>query len=270
MINQMKRIRSLVKESNPHIHSITNPISINQCANAVLSVGARPVMAEHPEEVAGITRSANALMVNLGNITDVRLQSIRISVQTAKENGIPFVLDVVGVACSELRRKFAYEITEKCTPDIIKGNYSEINALYNSAYTSSGVDSDPTLDREYISKISAELAKKYNSVILASGKTDIITDGKRIIYVHNGTSQLASVTGTGCMLGALCACFLSAERNLYSSVCACAFMGICGELSETNKGSGSFMINLMDRLSTLSDEDIINNLKTEEVKIEEI
>ena len=82
-------IRKNVMEKNPLIHCITNPISINQCANGVLAVGARPTMAEHPEEVAEITQAADALVLNIANITDARMRSIKISAKTAQANNIP-------------------------------------------------------------------------------------------------------------------------------------------------------------------------------------
>lgn len=86
----MKRI-----QNEPLIHCITNPISINQCANVVLAVGARPIMAEHPEEVAEITEMAKALLLNLGNITDVRMKSMMISAKVARGKQIPTVIDAV-------------------------------------------------------------------------------------------------------------------------------------------------------------------------------
>ncbi|MBQ8766394.1 MAG: hydroxyethylthiazole kinase [Clostridia bacterium] len=267
MIN---KIRALVKDNNPLIHCITNPISINQCANTVLSVGARPIMAEHPKEVSEITKTTDALMLNIGNITDVRMESITISAKTAVENNIPFVFDVVGVACSEMRRKFATDLIEKYPPSIVKGNYSEIKALCSYDYKSAGVDSDGELNIESISKEALNLAQKYNCIVLASGKTDIVTDGQRLVYVKNGTSQLARITGTGCMLGALCAVYLSANKDIHSAITACVVLGICGELSRTEKGNGTFMVNLMDILSTLTDNDINKYIKTEDVKIEEL
>lgn len=267
MIN---KIRSSVKELCPLIHCITNPISINQCANTILAVGARPIMAEHPKEVREITNTAQALMLNLGNITDVRIQSMQISSAAAKENKIPFVIDIVGVSCSAFRRKFACELIEKHQPMVIKGNYSEINALYNSAYKSAGVDAESCLDVDFISKAAIELACKYNTIVLASGKTDIVTDGRRLVHIKNGTSQLATITGTGCMLGALCACYLSVDRDISAIIAACAVLGICGELSETEKGSGSFTVNLIDKLSTLTEDDIKSYLNLEETEIESI
>ncbi|MBP1553351.1 MAG: hydroxyethylthiazole kinase, partial [Oscillospiraceae bacterium] len=145
MIHQINEIRKKTVDKNPLIHCITNPISINQCANGVLGVGARPMMAEHPLEVAEITQTADALVLNIANITDARMQSAKISAQTAQNNNIPFITDAVGVSCSALRRKFVNDFLESFTPTAIKGNYSEIYALFNDSYNSAGVDADENL-----------------------------------------------------------------------------------------------------------------------------
>lgn len=286
-------IRSKVKECHPLIHCITNPISIHQCANAILAVGARPMMAEHPKEVREITQSADALLLNLGNITDARMESMLISAKAAKQKGIPIVLDAVGVACSALRREFAAELLKLVTPTVIKGNYSEINALFYETYRSAGVDADASLEPDSVSRTAAALAEAKQTVILVSGETDIITDGKRLVYVNNGTPQLATVTGTGCMLGALCATYLSANEStaavvhdvqstesgrlleskasiMDAAISACAVLGICGELAKTEAGSGSFMMRLMDALSVLKDTELEAYLKTEEREIEKV
>ena len=109
-MKKLHEIRDDVQHKHPLIHCITNPISINQCANAILAVGARPIMAEHPLEVREITKTADALLCNLGNITDARMESIKIALITAKEKEIPTVIDAVGIACSELRRNFLSEL----------------------------------------------------------------------------------------------------------------------------------------------------------------
>lgn len=266
----LNEIRKSVKETRPLIHCITNPISINQCANAALAVGTRPIMAEHPDEVREITRTAAALMLNLGNITDARMKSMMISAKTARESDIPFVLDLVGIACSSLRRRFVHELTASARPTVMKGNYSEIRALYDSGYSSAGVDADTSSDIGEIARISTELSGQYGCIILASGKTDIVADGSRIIYAKNGCAQLGGITGTGCVLGALCACFLSASRDIRATVTACVTLGICGELAATKCGSGTFALELTDKLSTLCDCDIEKHMKTEEKEIEKL
>ena len=255
-MQQISDITNSVKQNAPLIHCITNPISINQCANAILCTGARPMMAEHPEEAAVITKTAGAVMLNMGNITDVRKQSMLISAQTAKENNIKFVLDVCGAACLPTRREYALSLISTALPTIIKGNYSEITALAREDYSSSGVDADTALSLETVTQTAKALAQKLGTVILASGGTDIITDGENTALVHNGTKQLGTVTGTGCMQGALCAAFLSAANGFDAAVSACAVFGICGQLAQTDKGAGSFMTNLLDALSTVTDEQI--------------
>ncbi|MBQ4145040.1 MAG: hydroxyethylthiazole kinase [Clostridia bacterium] len=264
MADKICRIINSLKAKNPLIHCITNPISINQCANAILSVGARPIMAEHPKEVCEITSSSEALMLNTGNITDARMDSIYLSIETATEKGIPVLLDVVGIACSTFRRKFVLGMLDTFMPSVIKGNYSEIKALYDEQYFSSGVDAEPSIDTDAISKTAIHLANKYKTVILATGKTDVITDGIRTLYVKNGTPSLASVTGSGCMLGSLCTAFMTSASPLEAAVSACCYFGICGELSETDKGNGSFMVNLMDKISTLERKELLIHKNVEE------
>ncbi len=254
----------------PLIHCITNPISINQCANAVLAVGAKPIMAEHPKEVKEITKTADALMLNIGNITDPRMEAMPISLREAVKKNIPVVLDIVGLACSSLRKSFVNKLLKEAMPTVIKGNYSEIFALYNEEYSSSGVDADSTLSSEDTEKAAVFLAKKYNTIILATGKKDIITNGRRLVYIKNGTEQLSSVTGTGCMLGALCAAYLTMDNYFDAVVYACAALSISGEQSETLAGNASFMQGLMNRLSTITKADIQAYMKAEEKKIDEV
>ena len=261
-------IRKTVNKTQPLIHCITNPISINQCANGILAIGARPIMAEHPQEAAEITRSAQALMENLGNITDIRMESMLISAQTAKEQNIPFLLDAVGIACSSLRREYIKVLLNTAVPSVIKGNYSEIQALYRDSYRSFGVDADSGLNIQTVDHAALSLARRLDTVILASGKVDIITNGKRLYHIHNGTPLLSQVTGTGCLQGALCASYLSAEPGIEAVITGCTVLGICGELARTDRGIGTFLFCLMDKLSTLTDTEIELNLKLEELRIE--
>lgn len=269
-MQQIRNIRRAVAERQPLIHCITNPISINQCANAILAVGGRPMMAEHPREAAEITRTAQSLMLNLGNITDARMESILISAETAQGSGIPFLLDAVGIACSTLRRDYVNHLLTTAIPTVIKGNYSEILALHRQSYHSSGVDADSSLDIQMINHAAVSLARSLGTMILASGRVDIVTDGTRLYHIRNGTPQLSRITGTGCLQGALCAAYLSAKPGLEAVLTGCAVLGICGELARTDRGSGTFLCHLMDALSTLTDAELEQHLKLEEIDLEEI
>lgn len=293
------------------IHCITNPISINQCANAILAVGGRPMMAEHPAEVAEITRTAGALVLNLGNITAVRMESMPIAARAANEAYIPVVLDAVGLAGSALRRQFVKDLLAICDVQLIKGNYSEIMTLVEEDYRATGVDAAGDLTETRMVEACREASAKYGCMILASGACDILagsataadtdpvaTAGKPApeppaatppvtFLLRNGTPKLAAVTGTGCMLGALCGAFLAASHSdseftsasagsgataglgpIGAVLTACALMGIAGERAETdttNKGTGSFAVALMDHISTLNPEDLSQSLRAETI-----
>ncbi len=248
-----------IKERSPLIHCITNPISIMQCANAVLLLGARPIMAEHPDEVREITASAKALLLNFGNITRDRLEAIKLSYDEAMKKEIPIVIDAVGVACSELRRATVNELLGKRNskvPLLIKGNYSEIRALLDETYKSSGVDADKKLTFQEILDMAKELARKHGVTVLASGEKDIVTDGNKIAVIENGTKKLGSITGTGCMLGAVCAAFFSIQTDIDSIVWATAGFGISGE----NAKGDMFLMRLFDAIAEI-DDDIIEERK---------
>lgn len=252
----------------PLVHCITNPIAIKMSANAILALGRRPIMVEHPEEVKEITQTAAAVCVNLGNITDVRIKSISKSVKTAKKCGAPVVMDLVGVSCSKLRKRLALKLLKKYPVSVIKGNYSEIFAMWEKEYTGSGVDAEQGLSEKCVRAAAAALAEKYRCTVLASGKTDIIADGVQVIYIKNGCPALAEITGTGCMLGAICACFLTEADALTAATYAAAVLGICGEKS--GGGNGSFEVGLMDNLSEITEEEIEKNMKKEVEYIEKI
>ena len=298
MRQRILQLRKRIKEEKPLIHCITNPISIHDCANVVLAVGARPIMAEHPAEVTDITASAGALMLNLGNITDARIESMKRSMRTAMENKIPVLLDLVGVACSDLRLDLARELLRIGHPAVLKGNMSELLAVSGLSSHAIGIDAgvEDALTEENIDGVSEVLkafSRNNQAIVLATGKQDFVTDGERVVLVQNGSAALSGITGTGCMVGALTAAFLpgcedniakemtdSIETGVWSgvemelngrsgnylaaAVLGTALMGIAGEEAEKiSRGPGSFQVNLLDEIYGLSDRQLLDLLKIE-------
>ncbi|WP_411682014.1 hydroxyethylthiazole kinase [Clostridium thailandense] len=260
------QIKQNVKLGKPLIHYITNPISINDCANMVLAVGAKPIMAEHPLEVSEITTVSKALAVNLGNITDVRMESMMISGRTAFKRKIPQVIDLVGVGCSKLRLDYAKRFISECHPSVIKGNTSEIKAICGVKSSAKGIDvgvSDIITEQNFAEnmEILKELSLQTGSVITVTGVVDIITDGTYTFLITNGCEMLSMVTGTGCMLTALIASYISYGNILEGTVLATALMGICGELSENVKGTASFKTELIDNIFSISDDVVMKKIK---------
>ena len=172
IVKIISEIRKAVKENAPLIHCITNPISIHDCANVVLAAGARPMMAEHPEEVAEITVTAGALALNLGNITDARKASILIAGKTAMEHDIPVIVDMVGIGCSHFRKNIIREFLDQRVKGarlILKGNMSELMALALEHHDVSGVDVAPEdiLSKDHAEegiRLAKDVAIKYHAV----------------------------------------------------------------------------------------------------------
>ena len=260
------KIKDRVKAEAPLIHCITNPISINDCANAVLALGAKPIMAEHPLETADIAARADALSVNLGNITDVRLKGISAAAESAVKNATPIIIDAVGVTCSTLRMSFCADFIKRYKPMIIKGNYAEINALAGESFSSKGIDST---EKDFNKSMNAAkaLALSTGAVVLASGAFDIISQGKKTAIVKNGCELMGMLTGTGCMLGAITGTFLSCGAPFESAILGCGFFGACGELSSSASGTGSFRTMLMDNIFSVDNNAVSDMLKIELIEV---
>ena len=237
-----------IRENNCLIHCITNPISMNQCANAILALGAKPIMAEHPDEVMEITKTASSLLLNLGNITDSRISSMRLALRQAGSTDIPVTLDAVGAACSALRKTLVKLFLTSGKLTCLKGNYSEVLALYDDTYKAIGVDSAKNIDDGLLVEAAQKLSVNNNLIVVATGKTDIVAYKDQICRVEGGCRQLSEATGTGCMLGTVIATYLAEENSLQSVVNACSFFKKCGEKAATDKGIGTFMVNLLDAI----------------------
>ncbi|MDU3804686.1 MAG: hydroxyethylthiazole kinase, partial [Finegoldia magna] len=182
LIQKMSEIYSDLYNSNNLIHCLTNAISINDMANAVLSVNQSPFMADNPREVEDVTRKSDSLLVNLGNITDYRIESIKKSVRIANENNIPITFDLVGVSASRLRLDLTLEILQKHTITCIKGNYSEIKSMFIKDLSTKGVDSQK-LEVDDVINYCKDLHEKYHSIVVATGHMDIVCSDE--IYLLN-------------------------------------------------------------------------------------
>lgn len=273
LLSQLEPILTYIQQEAPLIHCITNPISINDCANILLAIGARPIMAEHPDEVAEITAIAKGLALNLGNITDARMASMKISAGAAKDKGIPFVLDLVGLSCSRLRQKYAKELLQIAVPDIIKGNISELRTLLGLPTTPGmGIEAGKKemVTRENAleyAKIFQKQAREYHTILLATGPIDLVVSSEEAYIIANGSNALASITGTGCMNNVLAGACLAgvhgissqATNNTLAAILSCLLLGIAGENIQDiylNQGPGSFHYSLMDSISKLTPQTI--------------
>lgn len=263
MLKKITEVLKDVKLKTPLVQAITNYVTINDCANILLCFGASPAMCEAKEEVEEFVGLISALYINIGTLTKEQEEASVLAVKGAAELGKPVVLDPV--ACGAISRKT--EIVNKLFDcgkiSIIKGNIGEIKALAGFSGKMRGVDSID--DGDGAVEACKSLAERFNTVVAATGKTDIITDGKRTCLIDNGTSMLTLVTGAGCMAGALTAATAGVHKDMFISASASILaMGLAGEMAADSVGSvlpGSFRVKLFDSIYSLCEEDILNRGK---------
>lgn len=258
---QIIELLEKVREKSPLVHNITNYVVMNNTANALLAIGASPVMAHAYEEVEDMVSIASSLVINMGTLSSNWVEAMIKAGKKASELKKPIVFDPVGVGATTYRTTTAEKIILSCKPTIIRGNASEIMALSNSNITTKGVDS--IMSGNVALESAKSLAEQTNSVVIISGETDFITDGKKVITLKNGSPLMAKVTGMGCTATAIIGAFASIEENVMkASVSAMAVMGITGEMAaEKSSGTGSMQMNFLDILSQINAQDIEKRLK---------
>lgn len=244
---------------SPLVHCITNEITCETVANALLYVNAKPVMADDPREFPEFFSQSDSLLLNLGHISPAREEALLLGARLAQEHQTPMVLDLVGVAATKLRYELAWKITGY-RPQVIKGNFSEMRSFCGLPSAGRGVDGsqvDQTpAARQELAQAMKTVAKKAQSVLLATGAVDLVTDGKAVFHLQNGVSQLDRFTGSGDVLGALIAALLgSGLPPFVSGVAAVSYLNIAGERAKDSVGLGNFRSETLNQLSLLMEED---------------
>jgi hydroxyethylthiazole kinase len=245
-----------IRTTAPLVHNITNFVVMNNTANALLSIGASPVMAHAQEEVEEMTALSSALVINIGTLSSEWLESMLLAMRAARRDGIPIIFDPVGAGATSFRTKACLRLLKLVNPDVIRGNASEIMALSGSHHKTRGVDSDTT--GTDASEEAIKLAHTYKSVVCVSGEVDFITDGKNTARVYNGDPMMPKVTGLGCTASAVVGAFCGVNNNyLDATMHAMTVMGICGELAARQAhGPGTLQLHFIDNLYNLNDKDL--------------
>lgn len=252
-----------VRERAPLVHHITNYVTVNDCANITLSIGASPVMADDINEVEAMTSIASSLVINIGTLNSRTVECMIKAGKKANEVGIPVILDPVGAGATPYRTKVAKTIMDNIELAVIRGNLSEIKTLYGINTKTKGVDSlYDTSIKDELEKgklLAKDFSKRVGSIIAITGAVDIVTDGKMIYTVENGHKIMSKITGTGCMCSSLIGSYLGTnEDNLLAALSGVVSMGISGELAyeslKEGEGTGTFKVRLMDNIYNLSKE----------------
>jgi len=240
-----------VRQQSPVVHHLTNWVTIYDCAQIVKTVGASPVMAHAPQEMADMTRIASALVLNIGTLTIDFIEAMKLAATAANAKGIPVILDACGAGATALRDQKVAELLDHARSDIIKGNASEIARISGLDIQTRGVDS--TEVGADLAAVAHTLATRRQATVVITGKVDIIANPEGVTRVLNGHVLMTHVVGTGCMAASLIGTFAAVHsEHRQAAAAALACYGIAAELAaEQAHGPASFKHALFDCLYSL-------------------
>jgi hydroxyethylthiazole kinase len=245
-----------IRQQRPLIHCVSNIVSANDCANLALAIGASPIMAQAPQEMADVTAASRATVLNTGTPDGEKFTACLLCGTEAKRLGQPVILDPVGVGASPWRLEKVRELLHLFTPTILRVNLGEAQALSRRHSQEQGVDSPTAASLRERIETASHLAKDRHTTVLLSGPEDVVADGNHVWQIDGGSDWTSRVTGTGCMLSVLCGAFAAVEPEPgKAAALAAAFWKVCSRRAEQaagDRGPGSFHTALLDAAGTLT------------------
>lgn len=251
-----------VRQQVPLVHSITNFVVMNFNANALLALGAAPVMAHAREEVADMVGIAQALVLNIGTLEPAWVDAMKLALRAARRRNVPVVLDPVGAGATPYRNAVLSELLAEGAPDVLRGNASEVMSVAGLSGRTRGVDSAAG-SNEALDAARA-LASELHAVVCVSGADDHVIDAAgRHAVLSNGHPWMTRITGVGCSASAMVGAFAAVQPDRWrATVAAMAVLGVVGELAAertraVGAGVGRLQYELLDGLQMI-DESIFS------------
>jgi len=251
----LKALLEKLRKQRPLVHSVTNYVVMNFTANALLAMGASPVMAHSVDEIEEMVSLASAFVINMGTLSRHWIESMLRGGKKANELGVPVILDPVGSGATSFRTNTFRTLAKELKLTVVRGNASEILSIASDDIKTKGVET--AHDAEQALETAREAAREIDSVVAITGPMDLIADGNKVIRCYNGHPLLRSVTGTGCAATTTIAAFAAVTHDpLEATSAGLAFFGLAGELAGARAHSpGSFMVSLLDAMYQISPEE---------------
>lgn len=247
MIDEIENSLENLHKTKPLVLNLTNSVTMDFIANSLLALGAAPIMSEDIREMEELIQISGAVYINIGTLTEEFIERAKFACVIAKKYKKPVVLDPVGVGASKLRKEAVKEILPFV--DIVRGNASEIMAVYGLDSKALGVESIHKVNDALES--ARELALQQDITVVVSGAQDFITDGKREEILSCGSKTMPLITGMGCSLTAVIAAFRAVHSDSFEAAkLAVAYFGLSGQVVECfARGPGSFRVEFIDYLN---------------------
>ncbi len=245
-----------VRTTNPLVQNITNFVVMSSTANALLAIGASPVMAHAKNELEDMLKIADSLVVNIGTLDETWIPSMEEAVKIATDFKKPVVLDPVGAGATRLRTETALNLLKIGKITVLKGNLGEIGALLGRQGLTKGVESKE-YNEELALKLSLDAALKFKTTVGITGPIDYVSDGNNTFVLKNGSPILKKVTGTGCMVSAIIGAFLGVANPIESTVSGITIFNVAAEKAyQEAPYPGSFLVKLYDQLYKIDEKTI--------------
>jgi len=253
---ELERLLGELRARRPLVHHITNYVTVNDCANATLCIGASPVMAHSVDEVADMAALAGALVLNIGTLDAGQVEAMLLAGKTANRLGIPIILDPVGAGATAYRTRTSLRLLEQLEVAVLKGNGGEISVLAGAGGKVRGVDS-AGVGGEPVEVVRG-LAGRLGITVAMTGRVDIVSDGKRTLMVDNGHPLMGRFSGSGCIAASIVGAFVAVGRNRVSSTAAAlAAFGLAGERAAVHhKEPYGFRLAIFDELCKLTPKEL--------------
>lgn len=255
-----------IRNQKPHVFSIMNEVASNFSANGLIAIGASPSISNTPKEAAELSCLSNAVVLNLGTLSEDRAEAMLLAGKAANEAGIPVILDPIAIGATRFRTGVITDILENVKLAAICANAGEVAVLGEALDRTTSPDAAISENEPAVAQ---KVAQKYDTVVVSTGETDVITDGTSVTLCKNGHPMMENVTASGCVLTAVLGAFVGvAESDVYeASIEAAASYAIAGELAMRKaEGPGSFIPAFLDQLYHLNEETYNQNKKVHQLE----
>ena len=246
-----------VADAEPLVNAVTNDVTVNDVANVTLHWGGLPVISDDAREVADMISGADACLLNMGTVDETGESTMLTAGEATNERGLPLVLDPVGVGATPTRTRVATRLLAELDVTILKGNYAEITALSGGDAEVRGVES--VGEYAEIAERALACARQYDTVVVASGGTDIVATSGAAYELSVGDRMMGRIVGTGCMLGVTLATFaggMGLDRAVEAALSGTVAFGLAGERAATEgryDGPASYRVAFLDAVAGMTD-----------------
>jgi len=227
----------------PVIHCVTNDVTSGRVADVLAAAGAAPILAASEAEVAEVAARADAVVLNCGTPSPERMRALCAAGVTARERGIPTLLDPVGCGASAWRTGQIRELAAAVRPAIIRGGAAEIASLADLVTTAElrGVSS---IGGDEIA-LARDAAVRLGAVVVVGSA---ISDGSRAARHEIAAPILGRVVGAGDVLDALIALACVGEQDRFAATERGHRRFAAAALAADTHGPGSFWPAFIDAL----------------------